>query len=1216
MAKIPNSLIEQLNVNDVVPLIGAGVSMSLTKNDKRLFPSWKGLLEAAGEKLKSEGQDDGATLVNIYIKEGKYQKAAEEAHQRLKGKIWINFIREQFDHPLEELDIDCKELPKSIWELSNRIITLNYDLVLNWAHPEPYKLVTIDNSNSGSFNDFLNCTYEKDIVWHLHGKLNSPEHIILNAESYIGLYNEDISKDYKSAITTLKRTVGSKSLLFIGCSLNDAELLQVLAKEYELFSKNSATHYALVCKDDHEKINTIIEDNKLPIVLIQYESHGEPLLKLVNELISKKKGLEIDEKTIARNHIKKVNDEVIYLKSSPINSINKYENLESKIHNIKFPLQQAHFTIKNLEYINENSILIISTDISENGLTIENESMSKGYLDFDEFEYSIPNDPKLVLIFTNQVPLEEQLENYTIPTIFVPYGDSKDHPNYKKIPAINKSLIKGNISSFFSDCLVVNMDSQVKVNPSKAIFSTKESDIDSKITVSSIERFIGRTSDLLAISNEIDNIRNNALFLTIKGSGGLGKTTIAKKIAYEFKVRNTFPDGINFIDCEFIDSIDLFKSELSLLFKIVNDDNIVNNITSINKSNKNNRLIILDNFESITSLSKLDSSKIIKLIEKLSGSVVFLLTSRVLTDSINEHSYTLRALETEEAITLFHSYSKNRFIKTENKLIKKLLEEYLDNNPLAVKIISKNLPSGKDFSYLLNEIEADFFNSVDQGLSDDYDENHIHRSDSIYASVNYSFSRLTKIEQEALMCLSLFPSGIDISALKVTERNRNSKDSITTNVKGKTKSIIKDREISSLHKKSLIENDDGNIYLHSIIGRFASVNLRKRDDMKFYRLFAFNYNSANSSHLLNYGGFHKSVSSATRQVHNFLKAIEISKEFIKQDPTVYLLYLDRLWKLFHYTQFIEPLKNAIIEQYAFVDSLCRNDDEKLFHEIIKIKSSYYSGEFESSFSELNNLIPLNKLSMCNVNADDHCLYNSLRAANHIYMLQGHLKSSLKQIAEFGVEAKSYPSELAYAGYVHNKLLSTVEKESIYFECKFISNEISIKEIDLYLSNLCAGADLERTQVSFIRHKVEQLSYKEIEKLPSVTPYTLGLKHLMFALLLSKENIKKNNDEIHQNFELAKKNLFNIKYHYVQSLYYFTKFLCESNEDYNNELLHGIGLCEEFGYSFWAFKFRQIGNSLSSTPSYSVCADIPFLNESENKSLQSHIKSNIKTLSKL
>ncbi|CAK2869806.1 ATP-binding protein [Vibrio crassostreae] len=842
--------------------------------------------------------------------------------------------------------------------------------------------------------------------------------------------------------------------------------------------------------------------------------------------------------------------------------------------------------------------------------------MSKGYLDFDEFEYSIPNDPKLVLIFTNQVPLEEQLENYTIPTIFIPYGDNKDHPNYKKTSGLNKNLIKGNISSFFSDCLVVNMESQVKVNPSQANFSTKESDIDTKITVSSIERFIGRSSDLLSIANEINNIRNNALFFTIKGSGGLGKTTIAKKLAYEFKVRNTFPDGINFIDCEFIDSIDLFKSELSLLFKIANDDNIVSNITSINKSKKNNRLIILDNFESITSLPKIESRQIIKLIEKLSGSVVFLLTSRVLTDSINEHSYTLRALVTEEAITLFHRYSKNRFVKTENKLIKKLLEEYLDNNPLAVKIISKNLPSGKDFSYLLSEIESDFFNSIDQGLSDDYNEKDIHRSDSIYASVNYSYSRLTKIEQEALMCLSLFPSGINISALKVTEKSGKSKESITTNVKGKKRSIIKDREISSLHRKSLIENDDGNIYLHSIIGRFASVNLSKRDDMEFYRLFAFNYNSANSSHLLSYGGFHKSVTSATRQVHNFLKAIEISKEFIEQNPTVYLFYLDRLWKLFHYTQFIEPLKNAITEQYAFVDSLCRNDNERLFHRIIKIKSSYYSGEFERSFSELQKTIPLDQLSMLRANDDDHCLYNSLKAANHIYMLQGHLKSSLKKIIEFGVEAKSYPSELAYAGYVHNKLLSVVEKESIYFECKFISNIVSVKEIDLYLSNLCAGADLERTQVSYIRHKVEHLSYKEIEQLPSVTPYTLGLKHLMFSLLLSKESINENNEEIHRHFELSKKNLFNIKYHYVQSLYYFTKFLYESNEEYNDELLHGIDLCEEYGYSFWAFKFKQIGKPLPSTSPYCICADIPYLDESENSSLRSHIESNIKTLAKL
>lgn len=72
---IPKSLKDALKAGEVVPFVGAGVSMSVkkknadgTKSDESLFASWKGFIETLIQSLRDELNHENAEFVLLGIK--------------------------------------------------------------------------------------------------------------------------------------------------------------------------------------------------------------------------------------------------------------------------------------------------------------------------------------------------------------------------------------------------------------------------------------------------------------------------------------------------------------------------------------------------------------------------------------------------------------------------------------------------------------------------------------------------------------------------------------------------------------------------------------------------------------------------------------------------------------------------------------------------------------------------------------------------------------------------------------------------------------------------------------------------------------------------------------------------------------------------------------------------------------------------------------------
>src|SRR5215831_13635981 len=96
MQDLPATLVAALKAREVIPFAGAGVSRAVTDQEGRpLFPTWRGLLTAAAERLRAEGIVTKANRVHATVEDGEYLDAARVARDAL-GPLWFDFLKQQF----------------------------------------------------------------------------------------------------------------------------------------------------------------------------------------------------------------------------------------------------------------------------------------------------------------------------------------------------------------------------------------------------------------------------------------------------------------------------------------------------------------------------------------------------------------------------------------------------------------------------------------------------------------------------------------------------------------------------------------------------------------------------------------------------------------------------------------------------------------------------------------------------------------------------------------------------------------------------------------------------------------------------------------------------------------------------------------------------------------------------------------------------------------
>ena len=332
-----DELIKLIAENKVIPFVGAGVSKNIKyKDSSNAFFDWKELLSKLSSELEDENQKIGMKSL-LKSDEVNYLLVADMIESSMSKNDFNKALKKVLDIDYNAIDETTYDLPKAIWNLNtNLIITTNYDKVLHKAC-EDENLSYWDIQSIHGQGNFGRDGVDKPTVWHLHGFETNPDDIILTSKSYNDFYTDNPNESkHKSALETLRTTINTKSLLFIGFSLDDEFFVKQLNRTVEIFGGNSHEHYILLKKGSRpSNLNKNIK-------VIEYENRGQPLIDKIKSLKSET-NIEENTKVSLNNFIESKNS-FNALTSLPAENKDYFIGRQEELEEIKQRLSSDNLT--------------------------------------------------------------------------------------------------------------------------------------------------------------------------------------------------------------------------------------------------------------------------------------------------------------------------------------------------------------------------------------------------------------------------------------------------------------------------------------------------------------------------------------------------------------------------------------------------------------------------------------------------------------------------------------------------------------------------------------------------------------------------------------------------------------------------------------------------------------------------------------------------------
>ena len=221
-------LMDCLVIGSVVPFIGAGISAQCG------FPSWKMHLIEQG---KTSGLD--SAHVTTLLNEGQYEQVIEEIEKKGFKDAFVQEIKDTFSSNLEP----CESCQLITDLFSGPVITTNYDRTIENAYEtfRRSKIQIIESSNI-----LENLDYTKTTIIKLHGDIKQPSKCIISKSQYDDAYGLGGLDLLKPIPTLLRYYFETKSLLFLGCSLNRDKTLEVFRAVKEMAGDTALpSHFSL-----------------------------------------------------------------------------------------------------------------------------------------------------------------------------------------------------------------------------------------------------------------------------------------------------------------------------------------------------------------------------------------------------------------------------------------------------------------------------------------------------------------------------------------------------------------------------------------------------------------------------------------------------------------------------------------------------------------------------------------------------------------------------------------------------------------------------------------------------------------------------------------------------------------------------------------------------------------------------------------------------------
>ncbi|MAU11736.1 MAG: hypothetical protein CL607_18065 [Anaerolineaceae bacterium] len=279
--------------------------------------------------------------------------------------------------------------------------------------------------------------------------------------------------------------------------------------------------------------------------------------------------------------------------------------------------------------------------------------------------------------------------------------------------------------------------------------------------------FIGRRQeidDILQLFSD-DTIR----FITILGPGGMGKTRLAIEIGH--RLLGHFLDGVYFVPLASVNSVDKLITSIADVIGLTFHGDVPPKQQLLKALQNQQLLLIIDNFEHLLAYREL-----LKDVLNVAPKVELLVTSREKLGLLGEMAYALDGLslrtdsdkgdsekrkDMDDAAQLFIEAARRTTSSVDPSDMSFVTRicQLLGGMPLAIL-----LAAGWLDSLTLAQIEKE----IQGGLSilDAPQSLLTQRHENIETVFDYSWQRLTAIEQDVFMRLSVFQDGFTVDAAK------------------------------------------------------------------------------------------------------------------------------------------------------------------------------------------------------------------------------------------------------------------------------------------------------------------------------------------------------------------------------------------------------------------------------------------------------------------